>query len=414
MSATTSTFDGFTPTVRPLPTHEGDVFNSKSPSFTLSVEPNGVILTCASSLTPEPVSWLWRDWLAQGKLHILAGAPGQGKTTIALAFMATVTVGGRWPDGSRCPVGNVLMWSGEDDPADTLLPRLIAMGADTSRVFFITGARIDKEVLPFDPARDMAQLLTEAERIGDVRLIVVDPIVSMTTGDGKDNSNVRRCLQPLVYLGATLGAAVLGITHFTKGTQGRDPTERVTGSLAYGALARVVMCAAKVKGIDGDDDRRIMVRSKSNIGPDGGGFKYGITQTELDKFPGVQASLIEWGVAVDGTAHELLADAENDSGDDSPGDMETFIRGCLADGPLPAKAFRTDAEGAGFQWHTVQRAAKRMGAESRKDGMHGGWRWGFHAVPKATTLPEDNEGNNTNCVSSSSPSMLPSDESEVF
>ncbi|MBC7377329.1 MAG: AAA family ATPase, partial [Burkholderiaceae bacterium] len=116
---------------------------------------DGVILTCAASLKPEPVSWLWREWLALGKLHILAGAPGQGKTTIALAFMATVTSGGRWPDGSRSPVGNVLMWSGEDDPADTLLPRLMAMGADVARVFFITGARIDNEVLAFDPARDM-------------------------------------------------------------------------------------------------------------------------------------------------------------------------------------------------------------------------------------------------------------------
>ena len=102
---------------------------------------DGVILTCAASLKPEPVSWLWREWMALGKLHILAGAPGQGKTTIALAFMATVTSGGRWPDGSRGPVGNVLMWSGEDDPADTLLPRLMAMGADVARVFFITDTR---------------------------------------------------------------------------------------------------------------------------------------------------------------------------------------------------------------------------------------------------------------------------------
>jgi len=132
---------------RPEPT------NSTAPAFKLSATADGVILTCASTLKPEPVKWLWREWLAQGKLHILAGAPGQGKTTISLAFMATVTTGGRWPDGTRCPVGNVLMWSGEDDPADTLLPRLLAMGADVARVFFVTGSRIDNEVLPFDPGR---------------------------------------------------------------------------------------------------------------------------------------------------------------------------------------------------------------------------------------------------------------------
>ncbi len=82
-----------------------------------------VLLLNGADLTPEPVRWLWPDWLALGKMHILAGAPGQGKTTIALACAATVTIGGRWPDGKRCDPGNILIWSGEDDPADTLLPR---------------------------------------------------------------------------------------------------------------------------------------------------------------------------------------------------------------------------------------------------------------------------------------------------
>jgi putative DNA primase/helicase len=172
---------------------------------------DGVILTCAASLKPEPVSWLWKDWLALGKFHVLAGAPGQGKTTIALAFAAAVTSGGRWPDNSQCPVGNVLVWSGEDDPADTLLPRLLAMGADPERVFFVTGARFGREVLPFDPARDMPQLLSRAEQIGDVRLLIVDPVVSAVAGDSHKNTEVRRALQPLVDLGAALGAAVLGI-----------------------------------------------------------------------------------------------------------------------------------------------------------------------------------------------------------
>jgi MoxR-like ATPase len=99
---------------------------------------DGVILVNGADLKPEPIRWLWDAWLARGKLHILAGAPGQGKTTIALAFAATVTSGGRWPDGARSAAGNVLVWSGEDDPADTLLPRLMAAGADPKRVFFVT------------------------------------------------------------------------------------------------------------------------------------------------------------------------------------------------------------------------------------------------------------------------------------
>ena len=85
---------------------------------------DGVILVNGSQLRPKPVQWLWKGWLARGKLHLIAGTPGQGKTTIAMAFAATVTRAGRWPDGTGSDMGNVVVWSGEDDCEDTLLPRI--------------------------------------------------------------------------------------------------------------------------------------------------------------------------------------------------------------------------------------------------------------------------------------------------
>ena len=97
-----------------------------------------VELVNAASIKPEPVSWLWDGWLARGKLHILAGRPGCGKTTLGLGLAATLTAAGRWPDGARChQPGDVVIWSGEDDPADTLVPRLLAAGADLRRVHFV-------------------------------------------------------------------------------------------------------------------------------------------------------------------------------------------------------------------------------------------------------------------------------------
>ncbi|MDU7589895.1 MAG: AAA family ATPase, partial [Acidovorax sp.] len=225
-----------------------------------------VVLVKGSDLRPQPVRWLWQYWLALGKLHILAGAPGQGKTTIALAMAATVTIGGHWPDGSRCAPGNVLIWSGEDDPEDTLLPRLLAAGADDERCHFIKGAMRDGEVVPFDPARDLQQLREEIDRIGGIRLLIVDPVVSAVTGDTHKNGEVRRALQPLVDMADACNCAVLGITHFAKGGQGTDPAQRVVGSVAFTAVARIVMVAAKVKGEEGQD-ARILARGKSNIGP---------------------------------------------------------------------------------------------------------------------------------------------------
>lgn len=338
--------------------------------------PDGVILTRASDLQITPIIWLWRYWLACGKLHLLAGAPGQGKTTIALSLAATVTSGGHWPDGSRCPVGSALIWSGEDDPADTLAPRLKAMGADMDRVYFVSGARVDGEVQPFDPARDLIQLAAAVERIGDVRLIVVDPIVSAVAGDSHKNTEVRRAMQPLVDMAAAAGAAVVGITHLSKGTAGRDPTERVTGSIAFTAVVRVVLMAAKVKGEDGED-RRVLVRSKSNIGPDNGGFVYHLEQVEA--IPGVQASAVTWGEALEGSARELLAEAETDqtdTGEKSAKERaEEWLADLLAGGAIQAKQVQADAKEAGLSWATVRRAADSLNVARIKDGLRGGWYW---------------------------------------
>ncbi|MBP7441290.1 MAG: AAA family ATPase [Acidovorax sp.] len=332
-----------------------------------------VILTCGTDLTPEPYRWLWQYWLAMGKLHILAGAPGQGKTTIALAMAATITIGGRWPDGSRCAPGNVLIWSGEDDPADTLVPRLMAAGADRARCYFIEGARRGGEVVPFDPARDLGQLLEAIEKIGGISLLVIDPVVSAVTGDSHKNTEVRRALQPLVDLAAKCDCAVLGITHFAKGGQGTDPAQRVVGSVAFTAVARVVMVAAKVKGDEEGQDTRILARSKSNIGPDDGGFQYHLEQSE--PLPGIHASHIAWGKAVEGTARELLTDPDDGPQDDASdavellrAELDSVLWTNSEDASRPLKA-------AGFSKKQIWAASKKVGVERKKDGMKGGWMW---------------------------------------
>ena len=350
-------------------------YGTPTPLPPLRTELDGVVLKCAADLTPSPVRWLWQYWLALGKLHILAGAPGQGKTTLALAMAATVTMGGRWPDGSIATAGNVLIWSGEDDPADTLLPRLLAAGADRAKCFFIEGARRDGEVVPFDPARDLGQLLAAIEKIGGIKLLVIDPVVSAVAGDSHKNTEVRRALQPLVDLATACDCAVLGITHFAKGGQGTDPTQRVVGSVAFSAVARVVMVAAKVKGDDEIKDARILARTKSNIGPDGGGFHYFLEQSE--PLPGIQASRIAWGKAVDGTARELLTDPEDSDegeGESSAKDEAAeFLRELLKDGSAPSKHVEAEAKAAGISWITVRRASDALGVKKRR--MNGTWYW---------------------------------------
>jgi putative DNA primase/helicase len=336
--------------------------------------PPSVILECGSNLNPQPVDWLWPGYLARGKFTLLAGQGGTGKTTLAGQFAANLTSGSQFPDGAWCAPGNILIWSGEDDPADTLLPRLIAAGAERSRCFFVKASRIEGETVPFDPSRDLLSLLSAIDDIGGVDLLIVDPVVSAVTGDSHKNTEVRRALQPLVDLAAATRAAVLGISHFSKGGQGLDPTQRVIGSVAFAAVARVVLVAAKIKGEEGED-KRILARSKSNIGPDDGGFEY--TLEQIEALPGIEASRVVWGAAVEGTARELLTDpATDDEGHESAGDAAELLRECLT-GPgwFPAKDATRTMTDAGFTKKQIWAASKKINVSRRKGAMNEGWYW---------------------------------------
>ena len=336
-------------------------------------EPDGVALVRGTALKPEPVRWLWSGWLALGKLHILAGAPGTGKTTCALNLCATVTSGMHWPDGTRSAPGDVLVWSGEDDPADTLLPRLMASGARTDRVWFVGDVRRAGTSRPFDLASDMPGLLEAAKAIPALKLILVDPIATAVTGDSHKNTEVRRGLAPLVDFAAQAGAALLGITHFSKGGQGSDPASRVVGSVAFTAVARVVLVCAKSKNDDGTE-RRLMARSKSNLGPDDGGFEYTLQQAE--PLPGIHASRAVFGASVEGSARDLLDEPDPTTNTSDTADAVTLLRDELtADCWTPVKRAQKAVASQGFTHKQIWSASKKLEVVRRRGGFGGDWYW---------------------------------------
>jgi putative DNA primase/helicase len=157
----------------------------------------------ATDIEAVPVEWLWKDWLALGKIHPLAGAPGTGKTTIALDFAASVTSGRKWPNGTTInEPSDVLMWSADDDTADSLVPRFILNCGDLNRMKFIQGVTEDGLKRPFNPALDIAPLCEAIKKLPRLKLLIVDPIVLGIAGDSHKNAEVRRGLQPLVDLAA--------------------------------------------------------------------------------------------------------------------------------------------------------------------------------------------------------------------
>jgi putative DNA primase/helicase len=359
------------------------------PAAALSADEPMAGLVCAASIKPEAINWLWDGWLAAGKLHILAGAPGTGKTTVALAFASTISCAGRWPDGAKATAGDVLIWSGEDGAGDVLVPRLTAMGADCNRVHLVQTARDGDGERAFDPATDIAQLRAAINRIGiSPRLLIVDPIVSAVAGDSHKGSETRRSLQPLVDLGAAAGCAVLGISHFSKGTAGRDVVERVTGSIAFGALARLVFAAAKMPEDEGGG--RFIARAKSNIGIDGGGYGYELQQLALPDDPTISASVVLWGEAIEGTAREILAQAEVTEDNETrsqTSEAKDWLVDLLQEGRVKQTDVRKKAKACGISDKALRTARERLGVKPQKVGFGNGGSWVWELPPTKDAQP---------------------------
>jgi putative DNA primase/helicase len=370
----------------------------------------------------EPVRWLWRCFLPAGMLTILGGAPGCGKTTIALSLAATVTRSGQWPDGTRCTrPGDVIVWSGEDPPAVTAA-RLTAAGADMTRVHFIDGVSGGEE---FDPGRDMSLLESTVQRLSAPRLLILDPIVSAVAGDSHKGAEVRRSLQPVVDLAHRLGCAVLGITHFSKGTAGRDPIERVTGSIAFAALARLVLVAAKVKPEPGDEgeSRRVLLRAKSNIGPDDGGFAYALERVEVA--PQVEGQRVRWLDALQGTARELLAEAESEpesdeavsTSDDAAGFLRDVLKGTDS---TPSKDAIRKMKAEGYTDKVIRRAREKLGVIVKREGFGADMRslWSLPIVPTVAhscpPAPTQRDGQQWARMAREGTNDLQADDAEVL
>ena len=149
---------------------------------------SALVSRCAAEIRPEKIDWLWRGRLARGKHTCIAGEPGTGKSQLTIAVVAAVTTGGEWPCGEgRAPLGNVIILSAEDGAADTIIPRLLAAGADLSRVHVVSAVRNpDGSRRALNLQHDLDLLEKKIAEVGDVVLVVVDPVSSYL---GKDRQS---------------------------------------------------------------------------------------------------------------------------------------------------------------------------------------------------------------------------------
>jgi hypothetical protein len=325
-----------------------------------------ILVQSGEELTMEKIEWLWSGWLARGKFHLLAGGKGAGKSTILFDLMARITAGTTWPDGTPAPLGDVMVWSGEDGIQDTILPRFYAAGGVRSRIKFPTTTMVDGVARRFDPSTDIDALIDAAAQLPQLLFVMIDPVVLAlpTRSDSHKNTETRRGLQPLVDFAEQRGIALMGVTHFTKGTEDRDPVERVTGSLAFGALARCVWGASA----DDDGRQRRLVRIASNIGPNGGGIEYTLFQAPLPDHD-FSAQRVDWGAQLKGSARDLLSAAKRSA----QAEAAAFLTAFLSDGAKPQREVKEAAEAHCHSWGTIRLTQKKLGIKPAKSGKS--WLW---------------------------------------
>jgi putative DNA primase/helicase len=358
-----------------------------------------VELICAGRNPAQPLQWLWPERIPLGKVTLLVGDPGCGKSLVALDIAARTTRALPWPDEERQPdkvrgrqgdstseppislspclplspssvlplsPSSVLLLSAEDDLADTIRPRLDAAGADPNRVFILPAVA--------DLRHDFAQLEAAVNRTPDCRLIIVDPINAYVgPNDSHFQTVVRKVLAPLAHLAAEHGIAVLALAHFRK-SHGAA-IYRAAGSMGFVSAARSVWTVCRDHSEPGN---HFFLPLKTNLSAPASGLAYKIDAHESGY------AMIRW----DPTPATISAQAalapppkppREPSGDRAA--ARQWLCEILADGPRPASEIFENGKLRGLLSRTLQRAFHELDGHTAKMGLHHGWWWSLSDQP---------------------------------
>lgn len=337
----------------------------------------GPVMVCVADVEPREVSWLWPKRVPLGRLTLLVGRPKEGKSFPTTDMASRVTTGTDWPDGSECPKGSVILISAEDDPHDTIRPRLDAHYADTSRVHLLKAVRyLDEKGKPHEVMFmlvDVVALETALASKPDWKLVVIDPIGSFLgrrTNAHRDNE-VRAVLAPVARLAEKYGIAVLVVCH-TRKTPGTNADEQTLGSRGFVGIARAVWHMTR----DSEDkSRRLLLPGGQNLAGDVTGLAFTIN--------GEPATLSWEREPVAMSADDALAAACEKPRREKPGpapekrdEAVEWLSEILAAGPrLTNDIIEQWTNGEGGSKKTLTRAKKALGVEAYRPENPGPWWW---------------------------------------
>lgn len=328
----------------------------------------------------EPLKWLWPNRIPLGKISLLVGDPGIGKSLLSLYIAAQVSTGRPWADCSTSnKPGSVVILTAEDDLSDTVGIRLKAAGANMGKVCTINAiVEKDKSRNLYNLTKDVDVLIKTIQAIPDVKLVIIDPITAYMEGKNENkNAEVREYLNPLSDLARVADISIIGISHFNKNQMTQAAAYRVLGSIGFTAAVRAVWL---VHQDPNNEINRFFVPLKGNLSKNPTGLSYTFVSVSVSTPYGLADSVCcaFSSETIYTTAEQLMAPKDKRSPRrDTAAD---WLKKYLADGPKFADAILKEALEAGHSERTLRTVKSKLAIQSIKsftpDGLgKGRWEW---------------------------------------
>jgi putative DNA primase/helicase len=316
-----------------------------------------------SKIKRRKIDWLWRPWLPYGMITIVAGPGGVGKSTFVMEMIACVTTGDQMPEIGTERVqtakqGSALILCKEDDPGMIIGPRLAAAGADMDRVHMAI-QRPCSDPEDFDVVDSLDGQATQLERLirklGDVRIILIDPITNFF---GKrslyHDDQIRQLLTPLSRIAARHGIAIICVVHLNKDTR-KKSTSRILGGAGIVNVGRSTLF---VLPAEKNSNRRFLMMDKINLWPERKAVEFRLRNVKGQP-------QIEWGTDYEDLDLDAILSGKIENLTKRE-EAEMLLRRWLSDGPLRSTEIRDRAEEAEIAFNTFKAAKKDIGIVSSK------------------------------------------------
>ena len=342
----------------------------------VGLNPNGELLngkhikpdevgTLLSDVEPERVEWLWDKRIPLGKITVLDGDPGLGKSILTIDLAAKLTMGRAFPDGQGCEAAGVVIMNAEDGLRDTICPRLEAAGGDARRVLSLTVKMDgqDEVGVTFPEDIDLIEIAIDQVR---AKALIIDPMIALLspTLNAHKDQDVRRGLAPLARMSDKTGVAVILVRHLNK-AQGVNALYRGGGSTGIIGADRSGLLVGPHPQ---DDTLRVLAGQESNLSQPPESLAYCITEAKNG------AAKIEYKGVTDAKADASLRVPQDPDERSALGEGMEFLREELKDSPVMQKSIKARAARFEISEATLRRAKTTLKIVSRREGDEG-WAW---------------------------------------